>query len=201
MTILEPSQWREALAKHGALSKTEINPILHRTLTAIGTSDAFSWPLLICGETGAGKTCAALLYLRHWAGYAGYCLFSTCRDFAQRVADAKCGRLQNRAGYPVHLHEIWREWSGAHLAVLDDIGSREHVSDSQYETLLDCLGQRERTPTIYTSNLNREELARVYDDRISSRLSAGTICHVKGDKRLERADSIPAFVEPKTTLF
>jgi DNA replication protein DnaC len=185
MTILEPSQWREEMATHGPLSKAKIDRKLYKAMSAMyDDSSTFAWPLFICGEAGSGKTCAALLYLEHsWHNGCQSHLFATARHFAQRVADAKCKRLQNSAGYSVALHEVWSEWSQAAVAVLDDIGSREHVTGSQYETLLDCLDQRKAKPTIYTSNLNREQLAKVYDDRISSRLSAGTICQVKGDKR------------------
>ena len=195
MSILEPRQWREAMARHGALDKDKIDPTLRRDMRALALSK-LPWPLLIVGEAGSGKTCASLLYCEHWNiasevdGRPGYQVFATCRDLCQRIADAKCDRLQNWIRYSVSLDEVWKEWAGARLAILDDIGSREKVTDSQYETVLDCLDKRQSRPTVYTSNLGRTELAGIYDDRVVSRLSAGTICHIKGDKRQhEQLDS------------
>lgn len=185
--ILDPHQWREHLARHGDVSKDQIDSGLRCVLKEIT-----SWPLLIHGDAGAGKTVAALLFLEHWNRDHSGCLFTTCRDFAQRVCDAKLGRLRNRAGYEVSLHELWSEWSRASLTVLDDLGSREKVTDSMYESVWDCLDQRQNQPSIYTSNLGRTELAKVYDDRIVSRLSAGTVVHVTGDLRQrDKAPTVP----------
>lgn len=182
--ILTAERWRDVMTRHGALKKEKIDPALYMILRCLHGGTA-SWPLLIHGGAGSGKTCAALLYCRHYRehGPPGSQVFITCRELCQRVADAKCDRLQNSLGYSVSLRELWRDWERAGIAVLDDISSRQKVSDSQYETLLDCLDKRQGWPTIYTSNFGRTELAAIYDDRIASRLSAGTVCEIQGDRR------------------
>ncbi len=69
------------------------------------------------------------------------------------------------------------------LVVLDEIGTRGMVSDAHYEALLTVLDMRENKPFIAISNLDHAALTKVYDARIVSRLSAGTIMEVTGKDR------------------
>ena len=69
----------------------------------------------------------------------------------------------------------------------DDLGARDRVSDHAYETLKKVLDSREGRPLIALSNARLSELARVYDDRIASRLSAGTLIALdEPDQRLKK---------------
>ena len=75
---------------------------------------------------------------------------------------------------------VWKEIEAAELAVLDELGARVQVTDFQYETLKQWLEVRQDTPHIVISNLGPDDLARKYDDRIVSRLCAGTVVDLSG---------------------
>jgi DNA replication protein DnaC len=62
------------------------------------------------------------------------------------------------------------------------------VSEAQYEVMQEFLSRRQGRPTVITGNLSIEQIAKVYDDRVASRLAAGTCIEITGeDMRLHRA--------------
>ncbi len=136
------------------------------------------WPLVLLGETGAGKTCIGLLL----ADFR-YHLYYTVGDWCARINAAKMGQLTNDV---CRLFEpnVWDEWSGARLTVLDELGLRDPTS-ARFETVEKAIDTREGRPAVYISNLSLEVLQQVYDERISSRLSAGTVIEMSGDRRVK----------------
>lgn len=85
----------------------------------------------------------------------------------------------------LHAENLWTELAESNLVVLDEIGGRERVSDHHYETVKRILDDREGRPLICLSNLDAARLAAIYDDRIVSRLMAGTTVILSGrDRRL-----------------
>ena len=156
------------------------------------------WPLLFYGEPGSGKTCAALCM----HDYAGG-LFTTVEDFCEFMRLALCGNAFWCAGYPKTVNEIWSEWAGANLCTLDELATRDKVSDHQYSTLKRAIDLRENKPLIVISNHNLEAISRIYDARIASRLCCGTLIPMDGDRRLARkrsrqqAEAAPAVKECK----
>ena len=138
------------------------------------------WPLVIIGEAGAGKTCAALLLMEWWGRNGCY---TTLPRFCKRLAEAMHGRLYTSTGYQMQEDDVWDEWTRAAVAAMDEVGTRDRVSDHHFETLLEALNSREGHPTMFISNSGRTQLARVYDDRVASRLTGGTVVYVKGDQR------------------
>ncbi len=142
------------------------------------------WPLVLVGSAGAGKTCIGLLL----SDYVGH-LFYTAPDWCARVNDARFDRLEVSNAVCVtriRESEVWKEWQDAPLVVLDELGLRENVTSARYETIEKAIDLRENKPAVYISNLSLEALGRVYDDRISSRLSAGTVITMDGDRRVVR---------------
>lgn len=137
------------------------------------------WPFVMLGEAGAGKTCAALLMAAHVKTFVYFIRF---RDWCDRLRWAKRGELQTSTGFKMTEPETWDEWRRAKLGVLDDIGARE-VTDHALEAMLGVLDRREGLPLVCTSNLTLEELGNLFDDRVASRLSAGTIVYLEGDQR------------------
>ncbi len=144
------------------------------------------WPLFFTGETGAGKTCAALLLLDTYGKW-----YWTFDEWAAQVRDARMRRFYSK-GYGTQCLITERElWSGiSHhehrepkLFVLDEIGLRP-PTDMQREVLTKTVDVREGLPTVFISNLGLAAIAETYDDRIASRLAAGTIVEFKGDLRL-----------------
>jgi len=181
------TNWRELLERVGPLDRDHIPAVLRKTINGVRLG-SLPWPLVILGEAGSGKTCAALLMLDAWR--TGF--FSTCSDWSWRMAEAKFRRLTSSLGYLISDAELWRDWERAKLAVLDDLGTREKPTDHQYETLLRSIDLRQNQPTVYISNQSLADLSRCYDDRIASRLKAGTVVTVTGDQRKAKGRRIKA---------
>jgi DNA replication protein DnaC len=140
------------------------------------------WPLLLHGPAGCGKTCAALCLLDH----VGRGFYFTAADLCDKIIQAQKGELQTEeSGWRVSPQGLWKEITSTPLVVLDELGAREKVSDFHYDTVKRVLDEREGQPLVCLSNHGIEELARVYDDRVASRLAAGTILALDGaDRRL-----------------
>lgn len=143
------------------------------------------WPLVLLGEAGSGKTCAALCAVDRYGGW-----YQTLPDFCRKVIDAQHERLVWSSGHLRSEHELWAAWADVPLAVLDEIGARERVSDFHYETLKRLIDLREGKPAIFVSNLPLELLYQIYDDRIASRLTAGTIYCTGRDRRLGEPEAV-----------
>jgi hypothetical protein len=140
------------------------------------------WPLLIWGDAGSGKTCAGLCMVDSFGGWA-----VDLPDLHGLVLKARGRLLLNSGGFVETLDGIggvWDTWQRASLTVLDEVGQRE-PTDAQYDTLKRALDLREGLPAVVISNLPMPKLKRVYDDRIVSRLSAGTVIGLTGDRRLK----------------
>jgi DNA replication protein DnaC len=145
------------------------------------------WPLFAYGPAGVGKTCAAL-YLADRV--IGSVVFRDFQGLCDEAADAKLGRLM---WYGTHSSTIatpemlWTRFGAYTLAVIDEIGTRNTVTDHAYETLKHAIDARFRLPLVLVSNLDLDELARLFDDRVASRIAAGTQVCVNGpDQRLQR---------------
>lgn len=66
--------------------------------------------------------------------------------------------------------------------MIDEIGTRESTHH-RYDTMHGLLEARKGKPMIITGNLPIETVATVYDDRVASRLCAGTMVRIIGDDR------------------
>lgn len=140
------------------------------------------WPLLITGQAGVGKTCAALCLLDIAASMTQY---FTVAGLCDTLIRAMKGELDT----PVrncNPQTFWNWWARSSLCVVDEIGSRGIVSDHHYETLKAAIDSREGKPLVLISNLSLSSIGDTYDDRIASRIGAGTIISVGGpDRRME----------------
>lgn len=141
------------------------------------------WPLVLVGEPGTGKTCAALCLLDFCAGRKFYTVMELCEELIEVQKDRK-----EYGGAPDSIGAWWKRWKEANCTVLDELGARDKVSDFQYECVKRAIDERHMKPAIFISNLGLDQLARVYDDRIASRLAAGTVIQFTGeDMRLAKA--------------
>lgn len=152
---------------------------------------ASPWPLFVFGGAGVGKSRFGML-VRDWYGGC-YC------DFADLLAEYVLIRRGLLVADDAHF---WPE-SGTYninegrwiqglrtprMFILDDIGRK---SDTEAGTAVDLLTRfldvRDGHPTVVISNHDIPKLAEVYeDDRVISRLSAGSACEVVGpDMRVQ----------------
>ena len=150
---------------------TQVHPKLRELLRAYIDGDV-PWPLYLYGKPGTGKTCAALAFLDFVADPTVYL---TMAELMERInaAEFKADRLE----------QVFRPILEARCVVLDEIGARERVPDAHYEALKKILDGRQRRPLIVIGNLDLPGIAKVYDDRITSRLSCGCVREVGGPDR------------------
>lgn len=150
------------------------------------------WPLLLHGLPGRGKTAIAGLLFMGWPRRGLW--INALEGFA--AVTMVCGERPQwlwgmrpdpdwawQARQRREARGMWDELAAAPFAVLDDIGLRARASDAQNNAMQRFLLTRGVQPTVYTSNLDLEGLARAYDDRVASRLAAGTVIEVGGEDR------------------
>jgi DNA replication protein DnaC len=106
-------------------------------------------------------------------------------EFCRMLIDAQQGVLTWSNGHPRSERDIWEAWGTTNLVVLDEIGTRNNPSDFQVEVLHQAIDARENKPVVFVSNLDLEDVCRVYGDRIASRLSRGTLIEFEGDQRAD----------------
>jgi len=138
------------------------------------------WPLLVWGPPGTGKTCAGLCLLDFAGG-----LHFTASSLAEAALLATKGQLLSPSGRAVPAGAFWDEVRTAALVVLDELALREKVSDWHYDQVKRVIDDREGRPLVVLSNMDPQQIARLYDDRIASRLAGGTVVCLDGpDRRL-----------------
>jgi DNA replication protein DnaC len=164
-----------------ARTVSKIDPALRAAIRSAVAGES-SWPLVMVGPAGTGKTCAALCLVDHAHGR-----YWTAGELCETLIRSQQGRLDwynSGHGGKHHPEDVWGWVAGASVVALDEVGTRS-VSDFAYETVKRVLDEREGKPLAVVSNLTLEALARLYDDRVSSRLAAGTVVEVAGrDRRL-----------------
>jgi hypothetical protein len=144
------------------------------------------WPLFLHGGVGTGKSYAAVMAWKFFGGWIG-----TLPDWAELSLSAKRETLTWTGGAKVWEPDLWDHWRRLQLVVVDELGTRK-PSDAAYETLAQMLNVRANRPAIWISNHDSAGLLDVYDDRIVSRLEAGTVVKLSGpDRRIQRATVAP----------
>lgn len=112
-------------------------------------------------------------------------LYFTADGLAEASLHAAKGQLQTPEGRPYSELALWRELHDTTLVVLDEVAARERVSDWHYSRVKRLLDEREGRPLIVLSNMGLAQVARLYDDRLASRLAGGEFLVLEGrDRRL-----------------
>ncbi len=159
--------------------------IFRSTLRALVRGEK-PWPLFAYGPAGTGKTCAALCLLDYVEDSDYYTASGLCETMIQ----CQNGRLEwyvEGRGGTLWPERFWSKLTHQSLVVLDEIGTRDRVSDHHYECVKRVLDDRHGKPLILLSNLDLTTIAQVYDDRLASRMAAGTVLKLDGpDMRLQR---------------
>jgi DNA replication protein DnaC len=162
-------------------SLAEIDPVLRRAIRDC-VAGREPWPLVVLGPPGVGKTCAGLCLLDYAGGF-----YYQAPALAHEVIRAINGQVHTPAGRAVTAEQLWKEFARASLFVLDELGAKGNVNDWHYEQVKRLLDDREGQPTLVLSNMGFERLLVLYDDRVVSRLSAGTVVQLEGaDRRLNK---------------
>lgn len=143
------------------------------------------WPLFVHGPAGTGKTCAGLCVMDFGGGS-----YHTASSLCLLLIRSQQGRLdwsyEGRGG-PIPPEELWVRMGHEPFVILDDLASKDRVTDHHYEVVKTLLDVRQSKPLMVTSNLALPEIEKVYDDRIASRLAAGTVVRLEGnDRRLHK---------------
>lgn len=129
-----------------------------------GKSD---WPLFVHSPVGRGKTRGALCACDR-VEYATYHTVDSLTDAFLHG---------NRADLEYLL-------ARAEVCVLDEIGAKNATPEGVYGAVKMFADLRETRPgTIYLSNLGPAGVARLFDERIVSRLACGTLLELRGSDR------------------
>lgn len=144
------------------------------------TEGSAPWPLFLHGPAGIGKTCAALSLLDYVAVKNSFAYLEASR-FVRQITKYRFG--DTRDAYKEG--RMWELIGKCELSVLDELGTRNAVTDAHYEIVRNYIDLRGHRPTIYISNQSPAGIVATYDDRIASRLCSGTVFHLEGkDRRL-----------------
>ena len=140
---------------------------LRQTFRALVTGKS-PWPLFLHGSAGGGKTRASL--------FLADCAETSYFDSVEELTDKlmRGDRDENAM--------LWERIETSELCVLDEIGVRCKVTDMPYTTVKRFADARElhaERRAVYVSNLPPEGIAELFDDRIASRLTCGTIHELK----------------------
>lgn len=153
----------------------EIDPKLLTVMRELSAGER-EWPLLIFGEAGLGKTRAALALCDVCDSAAYY----TVESLADSIMAS--GRQDNTDPF----EDCDSGLAVKEMAVLDEIGERGKPTDLHYQAIkkfADCREFHKHSVAVYITNARPEELADLFDDRIASRLTAGTVFELEGKDR------------------
>lgn len=150
-----------------------------------------SWPVMMCGPTGTGKTsAAAVLYGR----FQRLPMWHRADDLLLAMSMGRKDGVQvdgvNQFGEVVRRHVPFNKFvarvANCSCLFLDDLGVRA-PTDAMHAALFDLLEWRLEKPLVVTTNQKMSELSEMFDDRIASRLSSGTVIPFTGVDRRQKA--------------
>lgn len=137
--------------------------------------------LFIYGGCGVGKThlTAAVKYHFNTCEIGCTLIFTSDLFIKLRNSFSKGNESES---------DIITSAAGKNLVIFDDVAAQK-LSDYAIEAWYNIIDRRyrEELPTIFTSNLNLEEISKFMTDRLASRLASGIVFRMQGpDKRIKR---------------
>ena len=150
---------------------------------------ANAWPLYLYGPVGSGKTCAAAVLfgatrrLPLWFR-ADDLLLGMAFGRSNGVRVEQMTLLGHREFKTLAWDRFAAQVADSSCVYLDDLGIRK-PTESMQQGLFDLMEWRRGKPLVITSNKSPEVIGAIYDDRILSRLSAGTVLEIVGPDRRE----------------
>jgi DNA replication protein DnaC len=131
--------------------------------------DQSEWPLYMHGRPGTGKTCLAALI------FAAYKRQPFWRRADELLIEIGTSRTDGYGSLKSKLN-------GSPCVFLDDLGVRP-PTEAMTQALFDLMELRARRPLVIVSNHSPDALAKIYDERIVSRITAGTTLEIAGKDR------------------
>ena len=172
-----------------------VNAIEPKVLHALrGLQSSQRWPLVMTGLTGSGKTsAAAVLYgtfhqLPMWHR-ADDLLLAVSMGRKEGVQVDTLNAFGETVRRSIKFQDFVNRVIGCSCLFLDDLGTRA-PTEPMYGALFDLLEWRKDRPLCVTTNKSAVELAELYDDRIASRLSSGTVIKFGGSDRREKSQAV-----------
>ncbi|OWY70534.1 hypothetical protein B7486_13005 [cyanobacterium TDX16] len=178
------------LTKYPVPPEFRTRPNIYRDSAQVPTklADAFRqcrtgaapWPLYVWGSVGVGKSKFGLVANDWYAGRLAD--FSSLTDEFKAV---RCGTMLDpfKVGEVFMSESVWLERIESYrLLIVDEIGTRD-ASEHARETVTRILNARECSPLVLISNMGPVEIAKIFDERVSSRFCAGTVVRVDGEDR------------------
>lgn len=122
--------------------------------------------IILSGETGIGKTVLASCIANGVLDKGYTANFVTAFDFIQKCLKYHTSPVSER-GY------LLDEFFDCDLLVLDDLGTEPMLKNVTVEYLMILIGEREKNSkhTIFTTNLNQNQILAKYGERVFSRLT------------------------------
>jgi hypothetical protein len=163
-----------------------IPQILQAAIRSLVRGEA-PWPLFLSGSIGTGKTCAGLCLVDHCDGEY-FTVSSLCTldiEAMKGILTWKCltGVSPQAGDGLVGVERLWAWLASKKLIVLDELGCREKVTDHHYDCVKRMLDERLGRPLVLIANVPLDGIERLYDDRVASRMAAGTVVRLDGDDR------------------
>lgn len=121
--------------------------------------------IFLLGPTGLGKTFLSGCIAKEILSKGYSVVFDSIQNYLREIENEHFGRVEGRTDTLALI-------LNADLAILDDLGS-EFSSPFNQSAVYNIINSRLNSgkPTVISSNLTVEELAKKYDDRIISRLT------------------------------
>lgn len=143
-----------------------------------------AWPWYFYGAAGRGKSSIAALVYAYWP-HPGMVFYWQASRVIGDLVEARLNGGGNK---------ILKTVKDASLIVIDDIVDRS-VNDMRRIAFLDILNERAGKPFILTGNFDpkvlNSETGPLKDDRVASRICAGTIFNFVGDDyRMKKAQIV-----------
>lgn len=149
--------------------------------------------LYLFGNAGCGKTFFSIALLRHLIeeGYTSI-IFIKSDELDSKLLDASLGNLFNDQGYKVYEKDVIIKHSEIPILFIDDIGTEKDTDRvrQQYGKIIDHR-VNEELPTVYTSNLDLDQIGKTLGDRIASRLQISYQARFKDEDLRKKVDLLP----------
>lgn len=171
----------------------QVNPPLQSAIreAVIGAK----WPIYLFGDQGRGKTSAMASLYRKVINSSKWLDLQQFVRLVQRARTSDDGKVYDFSfsNYGASESDLYRKFVvDPQVVFVDDVGIRS-ASESVFEIVYEIVNRRGRRPAIYTSNVDPQRLRAIYDDRVASRMLAGTIIEVTGaDRRIAGTQVIRA---------